>query len=80
MAGSKGGDAVNRLRIHPEPEVLTVDEAARFLRVGCTTVRAICAAKRLPHMRIGERPGRGAIRILLADLREFAKQSTEEAA
>jgi excisionase family DNA binding protein len=71
---------MNRLRINPEPEILTVDEAAKFLRVGCTTVRAICASKRLPHMRIGQKPGSGAIRIMLADLREFARQSTECAA
>jgi len=70
---------MSNLQIIPEPELLTVAEAAQKLRVGETTVRAICNAGRLPHVRIGERPGRGAYRIFLTDLRAFMQQGREVA-
>jgi excisionase family DNA binding protein len=38
----------------PEPEIMDVHEAAAFLHVPVTTVRAQLAAQRLPGKRIGK--------------------------
>lgn len=42
------------------PEVLTVEEAAKFLRCGPKVVRRLCRLKRLPHRVIDRK---GTIRI-----------------
>lgn len=55
---------------------MTAAEAAARLGVHPSLVYRLCRAGRLPHRRIGL--GRGAIRILEADLTEFLEASKVE--
>jgi excisionase family DNA binding protein len=50
-------------------ELLTVREAARRLEVSAATVYALCAERKLTHLRVGT--GRGTIRIRVEDLVAF---------
>lgn len=52
-------------------ELLTVREAARRLEVSAATVYALCAERKLAHLRVGT--GRGTIRIRVEDLVAFVE-------
>ncbi len=52
---------------------LSVEQAAAQSNISVRTLYSLCAAKQLPHSRIGT--GRGTIRILPNDLREYLQQS-----
>ncbi len=52
------------------PAVLTVEEAARFLRIGSTSMYELCRTNSIPHVRLGR-----LIRIPRAALLEWLGQS-----
>lgn len=55
--------------------MLTVKEIAIRLKVSPGCVYALCACGRIPHLRLGI--GRGAIRVVEADLQEFVELSRQ---
>ena len=58
--------------LSPEPEFLTVKQAAKCLNVSLGCVYRLCTTSTLSHYKFGE--GRGAIRISRTDLLEFIKR------
>jgi excisionase family DNA binding protein len=52
---------------------LTVAQAARFLGISSGTVYTLCAARRLPHRRLG--PTRRMIRFAPEDLRAYLEDA-----
>lgn len=56
----------------PEPEFLTVKQAAKYLNVSQGCVYRLCTTNTLSHYKFGE--GRGAIRISRTDLLEFIQR------
>lgn len=57
-------------------QTFTVGEVANILQVSPATVYALCALKKIPHLRIGA--GRGTIRIRHADLEEYLAKAKVE--
>lgn len=53
------------------PEVLTISEAARFLRLSRAHVRLLASTGQLPVVRAGRRKG---LRVLRADLLAFIRK------
>ena len=58
---------------HSFTPLLTLTEAARALKVSPKTIYRLVSDRRIPHLRIGLRPERGAIRFRPADLASFAE-------
>jgi excisionase family DNA binding protein len=54
--------------------LLTVKQVAAILQVSAATVYQLCAARKLPHVRVGV--GRGAIRVDEDALAAFLQAST----
>lgn len=50
---------------------MTVSEAARRLEISRSLCYKLCEEKRLPHVRIGAKGRKGAIRITEAGLKQF---------
>jgi excisionase family DNA binding protein len=57
-------------------ELITVREAARRLEVSTAPVYALCAERKLTHLRVGT--GRGTIRIRMEDLVAFIENRKVE--
>lgn len=58
-------------------KTFTVGAVAEILQVSPATVYALCAQKKLPHLRIGA--GRGTIRIRQTDLEDYLATATVDA-
>jgi excisionase family DNA binding protein len=54
---------------------LTVQQAAKRFNVSARTLYALCNERKLPHSRVGT--GRGTIRIMPSDLKEYLRQSQQ---
>jgi excisionase family DNA binding protein len=53
-------------------ELLTIKEAAQYLRLSVGAIYALCAAAKLPHYRLSR--GRGTLRIDRRDLLAYVRQ------
>jgi excisionase family DNA binding protein len=65
-------ETIQATPLPPEPEFLTVKQAAKYLNVSQGCIYRLCSTNTLGHYKFGE--GRGAIRINRTDLLEFVQR------